>query len=141
MLDRRRFAGLSCAAALSLAAGRGAAQNAWPSRFVKVVVPFAPESEMSGIGETGFHPVLWYRRTFTAPATPGRVLLHFGAVDYRASVWVNGDLVATHEGGHTPFSADMANVQSDGPSPAVRLALPFRFMIQVPPPSPSSTNL
>jgi beta-galactosidase/beta-glucuronidase len=74
----------------------------------QIIVPFAPESEMSGIGDTGFHPVLWYRRTFTAPATGGRVLLHFGAVDYRASVWVNGDLVATHEGGHTSFSADIS---------------------------------
>jgi beta-galactosidase/beta-glucuronidase len=73
-----------------------------------IVVPFPPESEMSGIGDTGFHPVLWYRRTFEASLRPGtRMLLHFGAVDYRASVWVNGDLVATHEGGHTPFSADI----------------------------------
>jgi beta-galactosidase/beta-glucuronidase len=79
-----------------------------PGKFDRqIVVPFAPESEMSGIGDTGFHPVLWYRRTFAAPATAGRVLLHFGAVDYRASVWVNGDLVATHEGGHTPFTADI----------------------------------
>lgn len=79
-----------------------------PGKFDRqIVVPFAPESEMSGIGETGFHPVLWYRRTFAAPAGAGRVLLHFGAVDYRAGVWVNGDLVATHEGGHTPFTADI----------------------------------
>jgi beta-galactosidase/beta-glucuronidase len=79
-----------------------------PGKFDRqIVVPFGPESEMSGIGDTGFHPVLWYRRTFAAPATAGRVLLHFGAVDYRASVWVNGDLVATHEGGHTPFTADI----------------------------------
>ena len=58
-----------------------------PGKFDRqIVVPFAPESEMSGIGDTGFHPVLWYRRTFAAPATAGRVLLHFGAVDYGASV-------------------------------------------------------
>lgn len=73
-----------------------------------ITVPFPPESEMSGINDTGFHPVLWYRRTFSASAAPGtRLLLHFGAVDYRARVWVNGDLVATHEGGHTPFTADI----------------------------------
>jgi beta-galactosidase/beta-glucuronidase len=80
-----------------------------PGRFDRqIVVPFPPESEMSGIGDTGFHPVLWYRRTFAANANPGeRLLLHFGAVDYRASVWVNGSLVAEHEGGHTPFSADI----------------------------------
>jgi beta-galactosidase/beta-glucuronidase len=75
-----------------------------------ITVPFPPESEMSGIGDTGFHPILWYRRSFEAPdLTGGRLLLHFGAVDYRAQVWVNGDLVVTHEGGHTPFSADITN--------------------------------
>ena len=86
------------------------------ARFDRTItVPFPPESEMSGIGDTGFHPVLWYRRTFSAPASGGRLLLHFGAVDYRASVWVNGDLVATHEGGHTPFSADItASLTADG---------------------------
>ena len=89
-------------------AGLGERWQENPGKFDRqIVVPFAPESEMSGIGDTGFHPVLWYRRTFAAPATAGRVLLHFGAVDYRASVWVNGDLVATHEGGHTPFTADI----------------------------------
>jgi len=61
-----------------------------------IQVPFPPESPASGIAETGFHPVVWYRRTFRsldAGLRPGeRLLLHFGAVDYRASVWVNGAL-------------------------------------------------
>ena len=75
-----------------------------------IIVPFPPESTASGIGETGFHPVVWYRRTFSAAAAEDqRVLLHFGAVDYRAQVWVNGQLVATHEGGNTPFSADITS--------------------------------
>ena len=74
-----------------------------------IVVPFPPESVMSGIHDTAHHPVVWYQRTFAAP--PGeRVRLHFGAVDYRASVWVDGTLVATHEGGNTPFSADITGV-------------------------------
>lgn len=79
------------------------------SRFTRsIIVPFPPESKMSGIGDTSYHPVLWYRRGFEAKAQRGkRLLLHFGAVDYRATVWVNGDLVATHEGGHVPFSADI----------------------------------
>jgi beta-galactosidase/beta-glucuronidase len=76
-----------------------------------IEVPFPPESPASGIADTGFHPVVWYRRTFRtedADLRPGeRLLLHLGAVDYRASVWVNGVLVVTHEGGHTPFSADV----------------------------------
>jgi beta-galactosidase/beta-glucuronidase len=79
-----------------------------PARFTRsITVPFPPESQLSGIADTGFHPVLWYRRTFEASAGEGRLLLHFGAVDYRAQVWVNGDLVATHVGGHSPFSADI----------------------------------
>ena len=71
--------------------------------------PFPPESQASGIGDPGFHPIVWYRRSFTLSpdARHGRTLLHFGAVDYRAAVWVNGRLVASHEGGHTPFSADI----------------------------------
>jgi beta-galactosidase/beta-glucuronidase len=72
-------------------------------------VPFPPESAASGIGDTGFHPFVWYRRTFRLPeAYAGRrLLLHCGAIDYRARVWVNGQLVAMHEGGQTPFSADI----------------------------------
>lgn len=62
-----------------------------------IVVPFPFESPASGIGDTGFHPVVWYRRTFTAPVPHGRRLLHLGAVDYRAHVGVNGRQVAYHE--------------------------------------------
>jgi beta-galactosidase/beta-glucuronidase len=73
-----------------------------------IEVPFPPESPASGVGDPAYHPVVWYSRTFTAPQQPGeRLLLHFGAVDYRATVWVNGIQVAAHEGGHTPFSADI----------------------------------
>ena len=77
-----------------------------------ITVPFPPESPASGIGDRDFHPVVWYRRTVRRrPRRRAmRLLLHFGAVDYRASVWVNGRLVAEHEGGHTPFSADVTAV-------------------------------
>lgn len=76
-----------------------------------IIVPFAPETPASGIEETDFHPVCWYRRTFEAPALdPGtRMILHFGAVDYAATVWVNNAMVARHEGGYTPFSADITD--------------------------------
>jgi beta-galactosidase/beta-glucuronidase len=83
-----------------------------PERFEReIVVPFPPESIASGIGDPAPHPVVWYRRTFRVEATDrtGRLLLHFGAVDYRADVWVNGRLVARHEGGHTPFSAEITS--------------------------------
>ncbi len=77
----------------------------------RIQVPFAFESKLSGIGETGFHDVVWYRKRWKTPAAfeGKRVLLHFGAVDYEASVWVNGELVATHIGGHTPFKADVTD--------------------------------
>ncbi len=81
-----------------------------------IVVPFPPESPASGIGITAPHSVLWYRRTFTVDESDlgGRLLLHFGAVDYRAEVWVNGHSVVRHEGGHTPFTADITNVLTTG---------------------------
>ena len=95
----------------------------------QIIVPFPPESTASGIGDISFHPIVWYRRAFTYAVAGGaarrgrrgfrraateqtseeHLLLHFGAVDYRAQVWVNGHLVATHEGGQTPFSADITN--------------------------------
>jgi beta-galactosidase/beta-glucuronidase len=75
-----------------------------------IIVPFCFQSELSGIGETAFHDVVWYARTFEyALAGDERLLLHCGAVDYRAKVWVNGMQVACHEGGHAPFSADVTD--------------------------------
>jgi len=81
-----------------------------------IEVPFAPESIRSGISNTGFHPNCWYEREFQVDVATGRVLLHFGAVDYRARVWVNGQFMMDHEGGHTPFSMDITSVlRSEGP--------------------------
>ena len=75
-----------------------------------IIVPFCFQSKLSGIGDTAFHDVIWYARTFEyTPAGEDRLLLHFGAVDYRAAVWVNGVQVASHEGGHTPFFADVTD--------------------------------
>ncbi|HXF15801.1 MAG TPA: glycoside hydrolase family 2, partial [Burkholderiales bacterium] len=79
----------------------------WP---MQIVVPFPPESKASGIGDRGLHQGCWYERRFQMRPGPGRVLLHFGAVDYIARVWINGHLVAFHEGGHTPFSAEITPV-------------------------------
>jgi beta-galactosidase/beta-glucuronidase len=76
----------------------------WPST---IQVPFPPESRASGIADRGFHAVCWYQREFELDPEGGRLILHFGAVDYSAKVWVNGQLVARHEGGHTPFWADI----------------------------------
>ena len=72
-----------------------------------IVVPYSPETELSGVGRQ-LRPDewLWYRRTFTAPRGE-RVLLHFGAVDQSCVVWVNGVEVASHTGGYLPFSCDI----------------------------------
>ena len=80
----------------------------------EITVPFAPESLKSGIGDTGFHPVVWYSRMvkLEPEEQEGRLLLHLGAVDYHAKVWANGALVAEHEGGHTPFTADVTEALS-----------------------------
>jgi beta-galactosidase/beta-glucuronidase len=76
----------------------------------KITVPFCYQSNLSSIGDTAFHDIVWYARTFESPSLGDEpLLLHFGAVDYRAAVWVNGTQVATHEGGHTPFSADVTH--------------------------------
>jgi beta-galactosidase/beta-glucuronidase len=74
-------------------------------------VPFPPESEASGIGDNGFHPVCWYRKrvTLSRGHPDERLLLHFGAVDYEAKVWVNDHPVVEHRGGHTQFSADLTH--------------------------------
>jgi hypothetical protein len=83
----------------------------------RIIVPFPPESAASGIGDTGFHDVMWYRRDISAEEVEraghrpgGRVVLHFGAVDYRCTVWVNGALAGGHEGGHTPFAIDIQDL-------------------------------
>ena len=84
-----------------------------------IVVPFPWESELSGIHQIkGAPKVGWYRRRFTVPKDfppDRRVWLRFGAVDWRADVWVNGRKVAEHEGGYTPFEADISDaLERDG---------------------------
>jgi beta-galactosidase/beta-glucuronidase len=85
-------------------------------------VPFAPETPASGINNTSFYRACWYRRTFDAPRLEKdrRLLLHFGAVDTTATVWVNNHRVARHEGGYTPFHADVTNcLNPQGPQTVV----------------------
>jgi len=84
----------------------------------QILVPFCFESKRSGIGDTSFHPWIWYRRSFTIPDSwkGKRILLHFSAVDYRALVWVNGHLVGGHEGGTVPFFFDITAELKPGPN-------------------------
>jgi beta-galactosidase/beta-glucuronidase len=96
-------------------ADRGLAERWYASdkRFTRTIqVPYCFQSKLSGIGDTSFHDVVWYRRKFRVPEawSSRRVLLHFGAVDYEAIVWVNGDWVGNHTGGHAPFSLDITDL-------------------------------
>jgi hypothetical protein len=88
-----------------------------------IEVPFPAESPASGIHDPSIHSIVWYRRTFqiTTKQSHQRVILHFGAVDYRASVWINGNLVVQHEGGQTPFSAEITDALIPGPDQVVVL--------------------
>lgn len=85
---------------------------------LRIEVPFAYQSELSGIGDPSHHEVIWYAREFDVPsallADGRRVMLHFGAVDWLCDVWVNGQHVCHHEGGYTPFSADITHQLTAG---------------------------
>ncbi|WP_226925339.1 glycoside hydrolase family 2 protein [Georgenia thermotolerans] len=102
----------------------GAAQDpdTVPTFNRTIEVPFPPESPASGIGDRAYHPVVWYRRTVgprelddAGERGPGRrVLLHLGAVDQVADVWVNGHHVGHHEGGQAPFTCDVTAALGPG---------------------------
>ena len=81
-----------------------------------IQVPFCPESPLSGINQQDFMDAVWYRRTVTIPTewADRQVLLHFQAVDYDATVWVNGIEVGRHRGGFSPFSCNLAGVAQAG---------------------------
>ena len=102
--------------------GRGTRQRWYekPALDGEIIVPFPPESPASQVGDTSAHQVLWYHRVLTTDdiaaaghATGRRLILRFGAVDYRAVVWVNGHRVGSHEGGHTPFSVDITDAVNE----------------------------
>lgn len=77
----------------------------------KILVPFCPESKLSGVEHTDFMKYVWYRRHFVLPNTmeDKRVLLHFDAVDYQAWVYVNGTMVGSHRGSNAAFSFEITD--------------------------------
>ncbi|MBQ6073565.1 MAG: beta-galactosidase [Bacteroidales bacterium] len=83
----------------------------------RILVPFCIESSLSGVGRTvGAGNNLWYRRNFIIPKEwkGQRVLLHFGAVDWRADIWVNDVKTGSHTGGYTPFTIDITDALKGG---------------------------
>ena len=82
----------------------------------RIQVPFTYQCKKSGIGKAEAHPCVWYRRTVSLPAqrTGRRWLLHFGAVDYACTVWLNGRFAGSHQGGHVPFCFDVTDLAAPG---------------------------
>jgi beta-galactosidase/beta-glucuronidase len=77
-----------------------------------IVVPFAHQTEASGIADKNVHEVIWYARTIEKPTEiekdeTDRIVLHFGAVDYQCTIWVGGVQVKQHQGGHVGFKCDI----------------------------------
>ena len=82
----------------------------------RILVPFCPESELSGVGYRDFMAAVWYRREFSLPreAAGKRLLLHFGAVDYRCEAWINGQSAGVHEGGYASLAFEITSLVRDG---------------------------
>lgn len=89
-----------------------------------ILVPFAVESALSGVGKTvGKDSVLWYKNTITVPAAMSNkeVLLHFGAVDWQAEVFVNGKSAGKHEGGFDPFTFNITSLLKKGATQEIKV--------------------
>ena len=84
----------------------------------KIIVPFCPESKLSGVEHKDIITGIWYHRTIQAPAawSEKKIMLHFGAVYYEAEVYVDGNFVGRHFGGSSPFALDVTKYLADGKS-------------------------
>ncbi len=82
----------------------------------KILVPFCPESRLSGIAHLDFMESVWYRRSvvLTQEQLAGHVLLHFGAVDYACTVYLNGEACGAHKGGYSSFLFDITEYVHPG---------------------------
>jgi len=109
-LKRRRWLDLNGAWEYAIRSKGEANPKDWDG---KILVPFPVESSLSGVMKrVNEHQRIWYRRNFALPRgwKGGRVLLHFGGVDWETDVWVNGKKVGNHKGGYDPFSFDITSV-------------------------------
>ncbi len=99
--------------------GSSGKERKWQEREAlndRIMVPFCPESTLSGIGNKDFMRTVWYRKEFELPDNwyTGRTLLHFGAVDYETTVWINGKSAGRHMGGYSSFSFDITALLKKG---------------------------
>ncbi|MBQ7934844.1 MAG: beta-galactosidase [Clostridia bacterium] len=100
-------------------ANSGEARGLWQENqtfSLSIQVPFCPESKLSGIENVDFMNAVWYKRTvgITESQLQGNVILHFGAVDYKATVYVNGQVCGTHRGGYVSFSFNITKFLRSG---------------------------
>ena len=91
-------------------------QNADAVLSSQITVPFCPESDLSGVGNKDFMLGVWYQKkiVLTQEQCAGRVFLHFGAVDYEATVYINGQQAGTHKGGYISFKLEITDKVQPG---------------------------
>lgn len=93
-------------------------KEAWYAKFPEekqdILVPYTYETQLSGIGEELFHPVVWYQKRISAAGSRNRTLLHFEGSDYLTRVWINGKFAGEHTGGYARFSMDITGLIQDG---------------------------
>ena len=89
----------------------------------EIIVPFCPESPLSGVGETDFLNSVWYKKNIEIKNKTKRIILHIGACDYLTTVYVNGKIVGSHKGGYTSFSFDITDFVFVGENSVVIHAL------------------
>lgn len=112
-------------------------KNKWyeNSKFSrKIIVPYVFQSELSGINEQEIHDIVWYSKDINIPEEykNKRLILNFGAVDYKADVWVNGEHLINHEGGHVPFSVEITDVLKDKDNKLVVRAEDYTYDLELP---------
>ncbi len=115
IMERERWANLNGLWDYAIRPTGEAAPASWDG---KILVPFCVESSLSGVQKTlGRENELWYSRTFEVPSgwRGNNVILHFGAVDWKADVWINGIRIGSHTGGYAPFSFDITPYLAKGP--------------------------
>ncbi len=97
-------------------------------------VPFTYQCEKSGLNLKEHHDIVWYKKEFVLPATMSkqRLILNFGAVDYKADIWLNGKHLLTHEGGHVPFSVEITGTVESGQNTLVVRAQDYMYDLELP---------
>ncbi|MGM0125304.1 hypothetical protein IGI37_002702 [Enterococcus sp. AZ194] len=117
--QRKNWENLNGTWAFAFDFGKTGLERGWQTKASfdqEILVPFCPESKLSGIEYTDFMPAVWYKRTIqiSKEQLQGEIRLHFGAVDYSSQVFINGQLVGTHLGGYSSFSFDISTFVTVG---------------------------